>query len=137
MQNVAIGYGRISTFGGPKDFGVTPAEDLALIGPKEWKNPQYAGLFLAEQPAGTSGLARRLNPDSFYVACRWDYGKTPLTRLKYAVVVLRTIHLAIFARPVDWGPNIRTNRIADLSPAAASALGIGTDDYCQVDLILP
>src|SRR5258707_15251413 len=36
--------------------------------------------------------------------------------------------------PVDWGPNIKTGRIADLSPGGAAALGLKTDDIVTVTL---
>jgi hypothetical protein len=44
---------------------------------------------------------------------------------------------SIFARPVDWGPNERTKRVLDISPTAAKALRVRTDDTICGDLILP
>jgi hypothetical protein len=65
--------GKCSWFGGPNDKGVKPDEGLAFI----TKVEQAPQLFLPEQPPYTSGLARRLDPAVFYVACRWNYKQTP------------------------------------------------------------
>ena len=72
--------GKMSTFGGPDDTGVRPDEGLSLFEPADvTANPD---LFLATQPAGTSGLARRLNPQAKYLACRWNLAITPKSYLK-------------------------------------------------------
>src|SRR4029077_11054461 len=64
--------GKVSWFGGPDDTGVSPDEGLAFI----YDYDTAPHLFLDEQPYGTTGLARRLNPDKFYIACRWNYDLT-------------------------------------------------------------
>jgi len=38
------------------------------------------------------------------------------------------------ARPADWGPNISTGRVADLSPGLAAALGLQTDDVVRITI---
>ena len=38
------------------------------------------------------------------------------------------------ARPADWGPNIATGRVADLSPGLAAALGLETDDIVRITI---
>ena len=38
------------------------------------------------------------------------------------------------ARPVDWGPNISTGRVADLSPGLAKELGLQTDDVVRITI---
>ena len=68
-----VATGPCSWFGGPEDMGVKSDEGLAFI----TSVSQAPELFLPEQPSGTTGLARRLDPDVFYIACRWDYQKTP------------------------------------------------------------
>src|ERR1041385_3954867 len=68
--------GKMSTFGGPLDLGMSPTEDLALFDKRDLKNPKFAYLFLPASPPGTSGLGRRLNPEQYYFACRWNYGET-------------------------------------------------------------
>jgi hypothetical protein len=72
--------GKMSTFGGPDDGGVRPDEGLALI--TEHNQRHFLEYLLPTQPPGTTGLARRLNPSKFYIACRWDYSKTPAAALQ-------------------------------------------------------
>jgi hypothetical protein len=144
---IFLGQGKMSTFGGPADEGVAPNEGLALIGPTDLGIWWYACLFLPQQPPGTTGLARRLNPRAFYLAMRWDYLRWPKTLLRNAVVKLTNPAnaLHVFARPVDYGPGDGsfidgqptpdTGRIADLSPGAATALGLQTDEVVRCELV--
>ena len=130
--------GRMSTFGGPGDTsGVSPSEGLAFIYSYD-AEPEHQFLFLPQQPPGTTGLARRLNPGVFYVACRWPYerpgcSKADLQRPSVQALV-RAGDTAYLAAPADWGPNEQETggRVADLSPALAAALGLVTDDECEV-----
>ncbi len=127
--------GKASWFGGPDDMGVSPSEGLAFI----YELDDAPGLFLPEQPPGTTGLARRLNPEKYYVACRWDYSqagtsKEELLSLRVLVRAKKTGKFFI-ARPADWGPHEDTDRVADLSPGLLEALGITTDD--EVDVFIP
>jgi hypothetical protein len=127
--------GKMSTFGGPSDQGVTSSEDLAWW--KTWDqvvDDNAEDLFLPQQPSGTSGLARRLNPEKFYLACRWDYDEIPKSQLSTGTLALVRAENGrqYLARPVDFGPHGDTGRIADLSPGLASALGIATDDVVEV-----
>ena len=41
------------------------------------------------------------------------------------------------AFPADWGPNVNTGRVADLSPSLLDALGIETDDVVEVTFPKP
>jgi len=144
---IFLGTGKMSVFGGPADEGVGPHEDLALIGPSDLGIWWYSCLFLPDQPAGTTGLARRLNPRAFYLAMRWDYAAYPKQLLRNAVVKLTNPDngLHVFARPVDFGPGDGsvidgqptpdTGRIADLSPGAATVLGLQTDDSVTCELV--
>lgn len=128
--------GKMSIFGGPNDQGVKPDEGLALFDPGDVAANE--ALFLPDQPPGTTGLARRLNPDANYLACRWEYGVTPKAFLKTATAkVTKPNGQTIDARPVDWGPNADTGRVADLSPGLAAALGLQTDQDCIVELAAP
>jgi N-acetylmuramoyl-L-alanine amidase len=128
--------GKMSTFGGPDDHGMSPNEGLALFEPVDLSNPQYSYLFLSAPPPGTSGLGRRLDPSKLYLACRWDYTQTPrdLLRNNLAAVVNPQNGRSVSARPVDWGPSPDTNRVADLSPGLAAALGLNTDDFVSVTI---
>ncbi len=128
--------GKISTFGGPEDLGISPSEGLALFEAEDLGAPIAEGLFLQSQPSGTTGLGRRLDPNAMYVACRWDYQQTSRSSLRNRTVKITNISgsKSVEARPADWGPSERTGRSIDLSPAAASALGLDTDDEAIVYL---
>lgn len=123
--------GKVSYFGGPEDMGVDSDEGLAFI--YEYEEAPY--LFLDEQPSGTTGLARRLNPDRPYVACRWDYDITPkemLAKPYPALVRVPDTGAMALAWPADWGPHEDTGRVADISPSLMDRLGIETDDVVEV-----
>jgi hypothetical protein len=126
--------GKASWFGGPKDTGVSPSEGLAFIYAVE----DAPHLFLPYQPEGTTGLARRLNPCTHYVACRWDYEKTPKDALLKSMALVRALdsEIELLAFPADWGPHKeKTGRIADLSPSLMVDLGLKTDG--EVEVIFP
>ncbi len=114
------------------DQGVSPSEGLALCEPSEVG--KFEGYFLPEQPPGTTGLARRLDPNSHYIAMRWDYSKTSRSYLQGISVQVSANGKTLPARPIDWGPNENTGRICDMSPGLASALGLQTDNTCSVTL---
>jgi N-acetylmuramoyl-L-alanine amidase len=124
--------GKVSWFGGPNDMGVAPDEGLAFI----YHVEQAPDLFLDYQPSGTSGLARRLDPEEHYIAMRWDYDLYPKEMLasgKYHAMVRAPATGKEFkAMPADWGPHGDTNRVADISPGLMELLGIETDDEVEV-----
>lgn len=122
--------GKVSWFGGPEDMGVSPSEGLAFI----YSVDMAPHLFLDEQPPGTTGLARRLNPDVYYIACRWDYDETSKEELLDIKVLVKAPKTgrAFVCDPADWGPHGDTDRIADISPGLMTALGIETDDEVEV-----
>jgi N-acetylmuramoyl-L-alanine amidase len=125
--------GKVSHFGGPNDTGVSPSEGLAFI----YSVDMAPNLFLPTQPPGTTGLARRLDPSKFYIACRWDYdvtSKTDLLTIKVLVRAPKTGRTFV-CEPADWGPHVDTGRVADISPGLMDALGIETDD--EVEVVLP
>jgi len=128
--------GTCSWFGGPDDSGVSSAEGLAFI--YNYDEARY--LFLPQQPHGTTGLARRLDPGVFYIACRWDYDVTDKEMLRdsgqMALVTAKKTGIARLAHPADWGPHEeQTGRAADLSPGLMDNLGIETDD--EIEVIYP
>lgn len=123
--------GKTSHFGGPDDTGVSPSEGLAFIS----EIGQAPHLFLPYQPSNTTGLARRLNPQVHYLACRWDYNVTPKTMLRSgarALVKNPKTGFALKAFPGDWGPNESTGRTSDLSPQLLEDLGLSTDGVVEV-----
>src|SRR5258705_3034335 len=128
--------GKMSTFGGPTDTGMSAAEGLALFTQADLQDPKYSYLFLPTPPPGTTGLGRRLNPKKYYLACRWNYNDTPREFMKAALAGVETPSngRAVDARPVDWGPHISTGRVADLSPGLASVLGLQTDDVVRITI---
>jgi N-acetylmuramoyl-L-alanine amidase len=130
VANVKV-TGKVSHFGGPDDTGVDHDEGLAFIYEYEMA-PQ---ILLAEQPPGTTGLARRLDPNSPYVAIRWDYDVTPKTMLQnpHLVAKVSAKGKSFYAWPGDWGPNSETSRVADISPGLMEMLGITTDDTVTVE----
>jgi hypothetical protein len=125
--------GECSYFGGPDDTGVSAGEGLAFYYEINTANQH---LFLPLVPAGTSGLARRLNPNIHYIACRWDYNITPKKMLaesgEVALVRAPATGMSLTAFPADWGPHEDTGRVADLSPSLMQDLGIETDDIVEV-----
>lgn len=129
--------GKMSHFGGPDDHGVSSSEGLALVEKSDLE--RFSDYFLPEQPPGTSGLARRLNPETACIACRWNYNemsRSHLRSIKVQVTNPRTGQSEM-AQPMDWGPNIRTGRVADLSPGLERRLGLVTDQECVVVIPLP
>src|SRR5215831_8066367 len=125
--------GKVSWFGGPNDTGVASDEGLAFL----YEVSDAPELFLPTQPPGTTGLARRLNPDRYYIAMRWDYDDYPKSMLASGDYMARVRALKtgkeFFARPADWGPHSDTGRVADLSPGLLDDLGIETDDQVEVE----
>jgi len=127
--------GTCSWFGGPDDEGVSPSEGLAFI----FSVDMAPDLFLDEQPPGTTGLARRLDPDEFYIAMRWDYDEISKEDLLRTICIVRSPETskAFWARPADWGPHEDTGRICDISPGLMQALGVETDDELEIVVIPP
>ena len=124
--------GTCSTFGGPADTGVSPSEGLAM-----WHQPdECPWLMLEHQPSGTTGMARRLDPAVFYIACRWNYDVTSKEMLRgpqMAMVTNPDTGVQRLAHVADWGPHEeQTGRAADLSPALAESLGVVTNDVVVV-----
>lgn len=124
--------GKVSWFGGPTDMGVAPDEGLAFI----YDIYTAPHLFLAVQPEGTSGLARRLNSSVPFIAMRWDYDQFPKTMLAsmdyVALVRSPDTDRQFLAWPADWGPHADTDRVADISLGLMEYLGIETDDEVEV-----
>jgi hypothetical protein len=128
--------GKCSWFGGPDDTGVDPDEGLAFL----YDVDDAPELFLPYQPTGTSGLARRLDPSTSYIAMRFDYENQWSKQELASGKIMFSVHAPktgkrYKARPADWGPHTDTGRVADLSPALLDALGIETDDEVEITAI--
>lgn len=136
MKSILKTSGKCSWFGGPKDTGVGPQEGLALIENSQVVTAEFRGLFLATVDTSL-GLARQLNPHAFFCAMRWDYSQVSRYRLACAIVRVSTDeHNVVWCRPADWGPNVRTGRVIDLSWGALRALGLATDDTVDIEVLL-
>ena len=123
--------GKVSWFGGPEDDGVSPSEGLAFI----YSVADKPDLFLPKQPPGTTGLARRLDPEEHYIAMRWNYdvySKEFLRSDVVAKVYAPSTGRVFLAAPADWGPHVDTGRVADISPGLMEMLGIETDDVIEI-----
>jgi N-acetylmuramoyl-L-alanine amidase len=130
-EDVLHTVGKVSWFGGPDDSGVSASEGLAFI----YKYETKPEIFLKHQPAGTTGLARRLDPNKRYLALRWDYNQFPKARLAgQEMALVRAVRTGrqLPAHPADWGPHVNTQRVADISPGMMRELGIETDDEVEV-----
>lgn len=127
--------GKCSWFGGPDDEGVSPDEGLAFI----YSVDMAPDLFLDEQPPGTTGLARRLDPSEYYIAMRWDYDEISKEDLLRTMCLVRSPDsgLSFWARCADWGPHSDTNRICDISPGLMESLSVTTDDQLEIIVIPP
>jgi len=126
--------GTCSTFGGKNDTGVSPSEGLAFF--YEFSDAPW--LFEKDQPPGTTGLARRMDSDVFFVACRWVYEDTSKEMLGHSgqMAMVTNVKTGVqrLAHPADWGPHeAETGRAADLSEALAKSLGVVTDDRVRVE----
>jgi hypothetical protein len=129
--------GRIGMWGGPNDSSVAPSEGLALINPQEW--PQFQEYLLPNQPEGTSGLARRLDPKSSYISARWDLTRFPRRFLQTHKVTVTNPRdgKTAEAQPVDWGPDAKSGRVADISPGLAQKLGLSIGDEAIIQIPEP
>ncbi len=127
--------GRVSSFGGRLDKGMKWSEGLALVSPQESVQPFFRPLFQIGLDK-TRGLARQLDDNALYCAMRWDYDEYhPYELQRLLVRVSVPSGKFVFLRPVDWGPNIDTNRLIDVSPLALTLLSAKTDDVVEVDII--
>lgn len=127
--------GKMSTFGGPGDTGMSATEGLAIFESiEEAEAHGAADFFMPASEAGAEGLGRRLREEMLYVACRWNYHETSRHFLQDSVAHVSANGRTVLARPMDWGPNENTGRVADMSPGLANALGLSTDDTCEVTI---
>jgi hypothetical protein len=137
---VLSGYvvsGTVGIFGGPDDNSYLPSEGLALIAPSHL--PNFSKYFLPAPPPGTDGLARRLNPESFYMSARWNYDATPREFLRSHLVTVTnpTTGKSAEAQPVEWGPSERTGNVAAILPGLARKLDVTTGQVVTILVPVP
>lgn len=130
-----ITLGKISTFGGPNDNGMSWSEGLSLYEHHEAdRRPDLFSARAADQYQGTS---KRLRPCAFFFAMRFPL--SPDRRELTNAVLRRQLQATCwrFSNPlngatavawlVDWGPRSDTGRAFDVSPGLADFLGVRTD----------
>ncbi len=125
--------GPIKTFG--RD-GARPDEGLALI--RNWTEADrlMPKLFLPDVPRVGTPLVAHLDPTTFYVAARWDYSVTSRRWLLSHKVRVKNPATGVEheAQPVDWGPNVATKCVMDLSPGLARALGLVVNQEAELTI---
>lgn len=123
--------GKVSWFGGPNDTGVSQNETGTLTGER---------LRSLNNPLRPTDAVLASNKASYYyIAMRWDYsprGKAEWRNRRMVVVNPRT-GARVVVRPVDWGPNVNTGRVMDLSPQVMDDLGLTTDETALVAFVSP
>lgn len=121
--------GKISTFGGSDDTGMTKTEGLALYEHNEAdKRPD---LFLPRSEDLTLGTSQRLRPDALFFAYRFVKANRKSLQLTPWLFTNPLNGLSIPLWLCDWGPHERTGRIFDISPRAAMLLRLKTDDEVE------
>jgi hypothetical protein len=142
---IPLGVGKCSTFGGPSDKGVGTTEGLSCVELSDLNEWWFSRCFYPRPPG--YGLACTLNPNTLYCAMRWGYsifagvqgeilqGYTR-EQVRRMIIKVTAGQNVCYVQGVDWGPNTDTGRLIDLSPGAASKLGVSTDDLVMVDAIL-
>lgn len=105
--------GRISTFGGPGDPGAQGGM-------------AYDGTTMDAYYAGVPYAAMRLSAGSF----QGRQGEIPLPPRSW--VSISKGGASTRAQILDWGPGWRTNRLIDVAPYVADAIGAATDDTVGV-----
>jgi hypothetical protein len=116
--------GKISYFGGKDDRTMTITETLALY-------PFVKGRWL-HYPLFFQN----------YCAMRWNYREMSrqmvipvqevCERLRWVEITVEYKGKKVDCFPVDWGPNVKTNRIIDVSKNIINLLGCKTDDIVIV-----
>jgi hypothetical protein len=123
--------GKISTFGGVNDSGMTRKEGLSLYEHSEAdKRPD---LFV---PRGTDleeGTSQRLRPNGLYFAYRFDLspqGGFNRLKLQHTIWMFRNPKnsLSVALSLVDWGPHENTDKTFDISPYASELLRVKTGE---------
>ncbi len=134
--------GKISKFGGPKDTGVRADETPALLVKKKSDEEKPDKVFREfNKPLNADRATISKRPEDFYyIAMRWSYVPKPKTTWwphQKIVVINPTTGAAVVVRPIDWGPNIATERTMDVSPQTMTDLGLETDQDALVAFVDP
>lgn len=126
--------GKLSTFGGRNDTGMTKTEGLSLY----WKHSQCDAkphLFLPRSDDPNEGTAHRLNTNALYIAVRFPVEQKEELRDSKWKLTNPVNGKSCVCDLVDWGPNVKTERCVDVSPAVGRILEVKTDDEVEVELL--
>lgn len=111
-DEVYLGKGKISHFGGPHDPYMSSKKTA-----------------ITEEPGN------KLNPNHLYCAHKWNYKKYPKKLLKRCKVkVVAPTGEEVLVKPVDYGPK---KRFLDVSPRTMKELEVQTDDVVTAYLLVP
>ncbi len=123
--------GKISTFGGFEDAGMSENEGLAVFEHRE--ADLRPDLFL-KKIQSQYGACKRLKSNALYFAYRFPLEPKPPRDILQKTVWKFTNPkngLSVMAQLVDWGPHERTGRTFDVSPYMAFLLDVKTDDILE------
>lgn len=112
------------TFGGPTDEPYGPTDELAITR-ADLKDSEIAKQFLSQQPPGTSGMARLLNPDRFYLAI--PRSMKPKGSGHWLMISNPRNDKSVKALLVDFTPKYEKDTFA-LSPGVIKSLQLQPDD---------
>lgn len=122
--------GKISTFGGPDDSGMTHTEGLAIY--EHHEADLRPDLFRRRATDLTEGSSKRLKITALYFAYRFPkaHNRKGLQQSIFWFVNNKN-GLTIPMSLVDFGPHERTGRVFDISPYAAELLRVKTDEELE------
>lgn len=131
---LTIFTGKISTFGGSSDSGMTRSEGSSCYEHSEAdKRPD---LFFPRSEDLSLGVSQRMrSEDALYFACRYPLKAFPRSMLQntnWLFINPKTGAKACLWL-VDWGPHPdNTDKDFDISPFAARCLGLQSGDLVEV-----
>lgn len=119
--------GTMSIFGGIWDDGMKPEEGLALY--EHWECDLRPDIFNYRSLDKSLGASKRLRDNGLYFAYRYDKDR-PREWLQKNLFLFTnpSNNRSVVCNLVDWGPGETTMRMFDISPYAASLLGLRTDN---------
>ncbi len=121
-------HGKCSWFGGTGDIGMHLEEGLAYYEHSE--ADRRPDLFLPRSDDSSFGTSQRLRPEALFLALRVPQGAEFRKDFQGScwLVTNEISGKSVLCSLVDWGPNERTGRCADLSRTAFILLRLATDD---------
>ena len=127
--------GKMSTFGGLLDKGMSDSEGLALYEHHEAnKRPDLFKPIIKGYEK--IPVWKRLKVDSMYCAIRFDPKILRYDLQTTPVKIVNAEGQFVMANLVDWGPHRKTDRVIDVSPGVEAALRLKTDDVVEVVIAL-